>query len=89
MNTNKSFNISNKQATEQAHQFDQQVGRNIQYLRHILKISRQELADHIGVTQQQLAKYESAKNRISAGRLALVAHKLYRNINFFFEENKM
>ncbi len=47
--------------------------------------SRQELAEKIGVTHQQLQKYENCKNKISAGRLMLIAKATNKPINFFYQ----
>ena len=47
-------------------------------------LSRQELGDKIGVTHQQCQKYEKGVNRISAGRLMLIAKVLDKPIEYFF-----
>jgi len=49
--------------------------------------SRQQLATRIGVTHQQLQKYEKCTNRISAGRLKIIANALGKSITFFFEDD--
>ena len=48
---------------------DQHVGRRLRWRREELALSQQELADRLGVTFQQIQKYENGRNRISAGRL--------------------
>jgi transcriptional regulator with XRE-family HTH domain len=53
--------------------FDQIVGKNIRRFRLARGMSQQALAAQIGVTFQQLQKYESAANRVSAGRLFAIA----------------
>ncbi|MGC0371769.1 MAG: hypothetical protein DGJ47_000469 [Rickettsiaceae bacterium] len=63
---------------------DNEVGKRIYNTRKYLGMSRKELAEYIGITQQQLSKYENGTNRISAGRLLLVSKKLCKNIRYFF-----
>lgn len=62
------------------------VGRRIQELRLSMGLSRQELANRIGVTHQQTQKYEKGINRISVGRLAVIAEALGKPITYFFED---
>jgi transcriptional regulator with XRE-family HTH domain len=52
---------------------DELVGRNIQVLRLQRKMSQTELARGIGVTFQQVQKYEKGANRVGAGRLFNIA----------------
>ena len=66
-------------------QVDQFVGNQIYSLRLAKGLSRQELSDQIGVTHQQLQKYEKGVNRISVGRLVLIAKALGKNVEFFYE----
>lgn len=49
--------------------------------------SRQQLAAKIGVTHQQLQKYEKGQNRISAGRLKAIAKAFGKSITFFFDDD--
>ena len=53
--------------------------------RAALGMSQTKLAEQLGVTVQQLQKYESAKNRISASRLTAAARALGVAESFFFE----
>ncbi len=64
---------------------DSHIGNKIYALRLANGKSRQELADSIGVTHQQLQKYEKGINRISAGRLALIANALNKTVEYFYE----
>jgi transcriptional regulator with XRE-family HTH domain len=64
---------------------DLHIGNKIYSLRLANGMSRQELADSIGVTHQQLQKYEKGINRISAGRLALIANALNKTVEYFYE----
>lgn len=63
---------------------DQHIGTVISDLRVVNGLSRLELANKIGVTHQQLHKYEKGSNRISAGRLALIAKALGKPVEFFY-----
>lgn len=60
------------------------IGNKIYMLRLAKGLSRQQLADEIGVTHQQLQKYEKGSNRIAAGRLVLIAKSLGKNITYFY-----
>ncbi|MDB2415245.1 helix-turn-helix domain-containing protein [Rickettsiales bacterium] len=61
------------------------IGMKIHELRISMGLSRQQLSEKIGVTHQQLQKYEKGVNRISAGRLAAIAHALKKPVSFFFD----
>lgn len=65
---------------------DRHIGAKIQELRLASGLSRQQLGDKIEVTHQQLQKYEKGKNRVSAGRLAVIAKFLNRPVSYFFSE---
>lgn len=64
---------------------DQFIGEKIYSLRLAKGLSRQQLADVIEVTHQQLQKYEKGVNRISIGRLVLIAKALDKTIDYFYE----
>lgn len=64
---------------------DKIIGIKIHELRISMGLSRQQLASRIGVTHQQLQKYEKGTNRISAGRLASIAKALNKPVSYFFE----
>jgi transcriptional regulator with XRE-family HTH domain len=63
---------------------DLHVGQRLYALRREKNLTQQELSAAIGVTFQQLQKYESGKNRISASRLFFIAHILGVEVNYFF-----
>ena len=65
---------------------DKLIGMKIHELRISMGWSRQQLATKIGVTHQQLQKYEKGTNRISAGRLKSIADALRKPVSFFFDE---
>jgi transcriptional regulator with XRE-family HTH domain len=64
---------------------DKFIGNKIYLLRLAHGMSRQQLAAVIGVTHQQLQKYEKGSNRISVGRLALIAKALDSTIESFYD----
>lgn len=66
-------------------QVDKFIGNKIYSLRLSKGLSRQQLADTIGVTHQQLQKYEKGVNRIAVGRLVLIAKALEKNVEYFYE----
>jgi len=70
---------------EYIEEVDKFIGNKIYNLRLGRGMSRQQLAEVIGVTHQQLQKYEKGANRLSAGRLVLIARALGKTVEFFYE----
>ena len=64
---------------------DQHVGNRVKERREYLEIGQPELAARIGISHQQLRKYEIGANRITAGRLFLLAVALETTIQHFYE----
>lgn len=64
---------------------DVAVGARIKQLRELREISSKMFAAQIGVKYQQLQKYESGENRVSAGRLWEIAKILHTTILYFYE----
>jgi transcriptional regulator with XRE-family HTH domain len=64
---------------------DEEVGRRVRSRRLEHRLSQTELADKIGVTFQQVQKYEKGVNRIGAGRLQRISEALEVPITFFFD----
>lgn len=64
---------------------DKYIGGRIYSLRLAQGLSRQQLSKIIGVTHQQLQKYEKGTNRISVGRLVLIAKALSKDTSYFYE----
>lgn len=67
-------------------EIDKLVGNKVYSLRLAKGLSRQQLCDDIDVSHQQLVKYEKGTNRISAGRLVLIARALKETIAYFYED---
>src|SRR5258705_11438977 len=64
---------------------DRHVGLRIRMRRKELAISQERLADSIGLTFQQVQKYERAANRVSASKLWEMARVLNASIAYFYE----
>jgi transcriptional regulator with XRE-family HTH domain len=69
----------------QLDKIDKSIGQKIYSLRLAKGLSRQQLSKVIGVTHQQLQKYENGSNRVSASKLALIAKALDRQVPYFYE----
>ena len=64
---------------------DRHVGLRIRMRRKELGISQERLAESIGLTFQQVQKYERAANRVSASKLWEVSRALSTSISYFYE----
>ena len=67
------------------HPVDVHVGKRIRHRRWMVGMTQQQLADSVGIKFQQIQKYETGMNRVSASRLWDVARTLGVQIGFFFE----
>jgi transcriptional regulator with XRE-family HTH domain len=65
---------------------DVHVGSRIRLRRTLLGISQSTLAETLGLTFQQVQKYEKGSNRVSSSRLVDLANALDVSVSFFFEE---
>ncbi len=65
---------------------DRAVSMRIRQRRIMLGLTQQQMAELIGVTYQQAHKYETAINRISAGRLYQIAHALGVEVSYFYQD---
>ncbi len=63
------------------------VGKKIRLKRKMLKMSQKTLGDALGVSFQQIQKYENGLNRVSAGRLMHIANILHVPIAFFMRRS--
>jgi transcriptional regulator with XRE-family HTH domain len=70
---------------KQANPIDAQVGNRVRIRRMLIGMSQEKLGDLLGLTFQQVQKYEKGVNRIGAGRLYEVARILGVPIDFFYE----
>jgi transcriptional regulator with XRE-family HTH domain len=77
--------IMRRKRTPVADATDQHVGSRVRMRRLMLGLSQGKIADALGVTFQQVQKYENGKNRIAASRLQQLSRMLQVPIEFFFE----
>ena len=64
---------------------DKHVGSRVRMRRMMLSMSQEKLGDALGLTFQQVQKYEKGTNRIGASRLSQIAQILQVQVSFFFE----
>lgn len=64
---------------------DKYVGSRVRMRRLMLKMSQSALGERLGLTFQQIQKYEKGTNRISASRLQQISRILEAPVPFFFE----
>ena len=68
-----------------AHLVDVHVGKRTRQRRWLVGMTQQKLAERVGIKFQQIQKYETGANRVSASRLWDIADALEVDIAFFFE----
>lgn len=67
------------------HPVDSHVGKRIRHRRWLMGMTQQQLAEKVGIKFQQIQKYETGMNRVSASRLWEISETLGVTIAFFFE----
>ena len=67
------------------HAVDVHVGKRIRHRRWMNGVTQQQLAEAVGIKFQQIQKYETGMNRVSASRLWDIANVLNVPVSFFFE----
>ena len=65
---------------------DVHVGNRIRMRRQLIGMSQEKLGELLGITFQQVQKYEKGSNRISASRMFYAARTLGVPVQFFFED---
>lgn len=78
--------VIEKSFREQEDDLDKVVGRNIRRLRRNCGMTQTELGDLIGIRFQQIQKYESGYNRMTAVRLFMLARAFDRPLEYFFKQ---
>lgn len=68
-----------------ANSVDEYVGTQLRQRRSLLGLSQERLAEQVGITFQQIQKYENGANRVSASRLYEFSKVLDIPVTFFFE----
>lgn len=72
-------------AKKAANPIDKHVGSRVRMRRKALKMSQSALGDKLGLTFQQIQKYELGTNRMGASRLQAMSNILQVPVSFFFE----
>ncbi len=67
------------------HPVDIHVGKRVRHRRWMMGVTQQQLGEGVGIKFQQIQKYETGMNRISASRLWDIAEALDVPVSFFFE----
>lgn len=67
------------------HPVDVHVGKRVRHRRWMVAMTQQQLAEKVGIKFQQIQKYETGTNRISASRLWEIAVALRVDVTYFFE----
>jgi transcriptional regulator with XRE-family HTH domain len=67
------------------HPVDVHVGKRVRHRRWMVGMTQQQLAEKVGIKFQQIQKYETGMNRVSASRLWDIAEALDVPVSFFFE----
>ncbi len=67
------------------HPVDVHVGKRIRHRRWMVGMTQQQLAEKVGIKFQQIQKYETGMNRVSASRLWDIAEAVDVPVSFFFE----
>ena len=67
------------------HPVDVHVGKRIRHRRWMVGMTQQQLAEKVGIKFQQIQKYETGMNRVSASRLWDISEALSVPVDFFFE----
>jgi transcriptional regulator with XRE-family HTH domain len=65
---------------------DIHVGSRIRLRRNMLGMSQEKLGENLGITFQQVQKYEKGTNRVGASRLQAIASTLEVPVSFFFDD---
>lgn len=65
---------------------DMHVGSRIRLRRNMLGLSQEKLGENLGITFQQIQKYEKGTNRVGASRLQAISAILNVPVSFFFED---
>ncbi|MCG8493535.1 MAG: helix-turn-helix domain-containing protein [Sneathiellales bacterium] len=69
-----------------ANKINMHVGSRLRKRRAALGLTQTQLAEALGISYQQVQKYETGSNRITAGRLFVIANLLEVDVSFFFNE---
>lgn len=76
---------STRSNAKRPNKIDVIIGQNIRLARRSEHLSQEELGLHLGISFQQIQKYEKGKNRVGAARLCEIGAFLGKPMSFFFE----
>ncbi len=65
-----------------------EIGEKIKKRRKVLGISQERLAEILGVTYQQVQRYENGTNRLNVENIQLISDALSMPVSYFFEDGK-
>lgn len=71
--------------TKLSRRVDDHVGARMRLRRILLGLTQEQLAVALNISYQQIQKYETGANRVSAGRLFQIAQRLAVDVSYFFE----
>src|SRR5215469_13542399 len=86
MNSNSSDGRRSRQKSDKPNPIDIHVGARVRLRRTLLGMSQEKLGEAIGLTFQQVQKYERGANRVGASRLYELARVLDVPVKFFFDD---
>lgn len=72
--------------SDRTKRIDQHVGERVRHRRTELGLTQEQLAEALAVSYQQIQKYETGANRVSAGRLYEISRKLGVEVRYFFAD---
>ena len=78
--------MADKENKKKPNPTDTHVGSRIRLRRNMLGMSQEKLGEALGITFQQIQKYEKGTNRVGASRLQAIANILGVPVAFFFED---
>lgn len=78
-------NESTRSTARQSTALDRHIGARVRLARELNGVSQERLGEELGITFQQVQKYERGTNRIAASRLHVIACFLLRPLEFFYE----
>ena len=78
--------MADKENKKKPNPTDVHVGSRIRLRRNMLGMSQEKLGENLGITFQQIQKYEKGTNRVGASRLQAIANILGVPVAFFFED---
>jgi transcriptional regulator with XRE-family HTH domain len=65
---------------------DQHIGARIRLRRNMIGMSQESLGEALGITFQQIQKYEKGTNRVGGSRMQAIAESLSVPVSYFFED---